>query len=66
MKTHWKLSENDWEYFGDIYITSKEKPTVKRVDYGDYEMNVDGVTIEFDEEIRFVKTVEEGGEQNAR
>ena len=66
MKTHWKLSENAWEYWGDIYITSKEMPTVKKVSNGDYKMNVDGITIKFDEEIRFVKIVEESGEQNAR
>ena len=67
MKTHWKLSENAWEYWGDIYITSKEMPTVKKTDSLDYEMNVDGVIINFDEEIRYAGVIgdqtEKGGVQ---
>ena len=56
MKTHWKLSENAWEYWGDIYITSKEMPTT--TEPNEHKLNVDGVIIEFDEEIIFAEVID--------
>lgn len=55
IKTHWRLSENGWEYYGDLYITSKEMPVINGPDKN--ALNVDGVKIEFDEEIEFAGTV---------
>lgn len=57
MRTHWTLSENGWEYFGEIYITSKEMPTT--TEPNGHEIIVDGVVIEFDEEIRFAGVVDD-------
>ena len=56
MVTKWVLSENNWEYEGVISITSKETP--KQLDSST--LSIDGVKLQFDEEIRFVETV--GGE----
>lgn len=52
METYWLLSENDWEYSGRISVYSEEKPTVTPSEDGNYRMDVDGVTIYFDEEIK--------------
>lgn len=50
--TYWRLSENDWEYYGSIYIRSENKPVVSYCeDNNAYKMEVDGVIIYFDEEI---------------
>lgn len=46
-----ELSENGWEYTGKITIKSKDIP--KQVN--DLTIEVDGVIIEFDEEIRIVE-----------
>ena len=46
------LSENGWEYTGRISVFSEEKPTVTPCEDGNYRMDVDGVTIYFDEEIK--------------
>lgn len=53
MVTKWELSECDWEYAGIIDITSKKMP--EQVD--SFTLNVDGVKLEFDEEVRFVEIV---------
>ena len=47
-----ELSENSWEYTGTITINSKETP--KKID--DFTIEVDGVTIEFDEDIYILRT----------
>lgn len=56
MVTKWVLSENNWEYEGVISITSKDIP--KQLDSST--LSIDGVKLQFDEEIRFVEMV--GGE----
>lgn len=61
MKTYWKLSENDWEYVGDISITSNEEPRIRIMEDGTYMMSVDGVVIYFDEEIVLANSTEKGG-----
>ena len=58
MITIWELSENYWEYTGLIAVESNEIPVVKMLSDGSCEMQVDGVIITFDEEIRLKEGVE--------
>lgn len=51
-ETYIELSENGWEYTGNITIKSNGVP--KRVN--ETTIEVDGVTIAFDEDIRIVCT----------
>lgn len=51
-KTTLELSENGWEYTGTVELISKEIP--KKVD--DTTIEVDGVTIIFDEDINILCT----------
>lgn len=52
MITYWLLSENAWEYEGRIGIRSDDKPVVTPCEDGNYRMDIDGVIIYFDEEIK--------------
>lgn len=53
-ETMLELSENGWEYTGEIIIRSKGTPQK----INDVTVEVDGVTIEFDEEINILCTNE--------
>ena len=52
MITVWELSENYWEYVGLVTVESNKMPVVKMLSDGSCEMQVDGIIISFDEEIR--------------
>ena len=52
MITIWELSENNWEYGGLVTVESNKMPVVKMLSDGSCEMQVDGIIISFDEEIR--------------
>lgn len=49
-KYHYELSENGWEYTGNIVVESEEKPIVFNSDDEHY-LSVNGAKIIFDEEI---------------
>ena len=49
-KYHYELSENGWEYTGNIVVETEEKPIVFNSDDEHY-LIVNGAKIIFDEEI---------------